>query len=261
MKTLMMCCLSLLLAGCITVPDRPIARNNNAVTASVGAERLEYGEAVGDTETGTMRAAALSYSVDSGVFMMNISAKYAHSSNDVRYNGFIIATGAPVAFDHASTMEDAAIKIGGVVPSGDRFQWGMLAVADFHYWDRHATNPPGGYEEKYRHYDLGLELPFQWAAGRVVFSVSPSVLFMVDPYLAVSELPLPGFPHTFDLQSTVGGALDFKTSVNLTRHQSLSLDLNARYFYYLESNSYMGLGEPDSHTFVPSVMLGYSILL
>lgn len=260
MKTLM-CCLSLLLAGCFTIPDSPIARNNNAITASVGAERLEYGEAVGDTETGTMRAAALSYSVDSGVFMMDISGKYAHS-NDVRYNGFIIGTGAPVSFTHPSTMEDVVIRLGGVVPSGDHFQWGALAQADYHYWDRHATNPPAGYEEKYRHYDVGGALLFQWSTGRVVFSFSPTVLFMVDPYLAVSDLPgVPGFPHTFDLQSTVGGALDFKTSFNVTRHQSLSLDLNARYFYYLESNPYMGLGEPDSHTFVPTVLLGYSILL
>src|ERR1700683_2378078 len=51
MKTLM-CCLSLLLAGCSTTRDNPIERNNNAITASVGAERIEYGEAVGDTETG-----------------------------------------------------------------------------------------------------------------------------------------------------------------------------------------------------------------
>lgn len=257
---ILMCCLSLLLAGCFTVPDTRIARNNNAVTASVGAQRLEYGEAVGDTETGTMNAAALSYSLDSGVFMMDITGQYAHS-DDVRYDGFIISTHAPVTFTHPSTMEDATLRFGGVIPSGDHFQWGMLAQVDYHYWDRHATNPPGGYEEKYRHYDLGGALLFQWATGRVVFSLSPTVLFMVDPYLAVSDLAVPGFPHTFDLQSTVGGALDFKTSVNLTRHQSLSLDLNARYFYYLESDPYMGLGEPDSHTFLPSVMLGYSILL
>ncbi len=254
------CCLCLLLAGCFTIPDNPIARNNNAVTASVGVEHLGYGEAVGDTETGTMRAAALSYSIDSGPFMMDVSAKYAHST-DVRYNGSLIGSNTPLTFTHPSTMEDAAIRLGGMVPSGDHFQWGMLAVADYHYWDRHATNPPGGYEDKSRHYDLGTELLFQWATGRLVFSFSPTVLFMVDPYLAVSDLPLPGFPHTFDLQSTVGGALDFKTSFNLTRHQSLSLDLNGRYFYYLESNAYQGLGEPDSHTFLPSVMLGYSILL
>ncbi len=35
------CCLSLLLAGCYTIPDSPIARNNNAITASVGTERLQ----------------------------------------------------------------------------------------------------------------------------------------------------------------------------------------------------------------------------
>lgn len=260
MKTLMTCCLSLLLAGCFTIPDNPIARNNNSVTASVGAERLEYGEAVGDTETGTMHAGALAYSLDSGAFMMDVSGQYAHS-NDVTYKGFIISTGAPISFTHPSTMEDAVVRFGGVVPSGDHFQWGLLAQADYHYWDRHATNPPAGYEEKYRHYDLGGALLFQWWTGRVVFSLSPAVLFMVDPYLAVSDLALPGFPHTFDLQSTVGGALDFKTSFNVTRHQSLSLDLNARYFSYLESTSYESLGEPDSHTYVPSIMLGYSILL
>lgn len=260
MMKILACCCCLLLAGCFTIPENPITRNNNAVTASVGLERLEYGEAVGDTETGSMRAAALSYSADSGALIMDVSGKYAHGT-DVRYNGFIIGTGAPITFTHPSTMEDAAIKIGGVVPNGDHFQWGMLAVADYHFWDRHATNPPGGYEEKYRHYDLGTELLFQWSTGRLVFSLRPSVLFMVDPYLAVSEIAVPGFPHTFDLQSTVGGALDFKTSFNLTRHQSLSLDLNGRYFYYFESNSFMGLGEPDSHTFVPTVLLGYSFLL
>ncbi len=192
---------------------------------------------------------------------MDVSGKYAHS-NDVTYKGFIIQTGAPISFTHPSTMEDFSIKLGGVVPSGDHFQWGMLARADYHYWDRHATTNPAGYEEKYRHYDLGTELLFQWRAGRVIFSLSPSVLFMVNPYLTVSDLPgSPGFTHTFDLQSTVGGALDLKTSVNLTRHQSLSLDLNGAYFYYYESDPYMGLGEPDSHTFVPTAMLGYSILL
>lgn len=260
MKTVWMCCLSLLLAGCITIPDSPIAHTNNAVTASVGAERLQYGESAGDKETGTMQAEALSYSLDSGVLMMDITGKYAHS-DDVRYNGSLIGSTVPLTFTHPSTMEDAIFRIGGVVPSGDHFQWGMLAQADYHYWDRHATNPPGGYEEKYRHYDLGTALVFQWAIHRVVFSLTPTVLFMVDPYLAVSDISLPGFPHTFDLQSTVGGSLDFKTSFIVTRHQSLSLDLNARYFYYFESDPFEGLGEPDSHTYVPSVMLGYSILL
>ena len=254
------CCLSLLLAGCVTVPDDPIARNNNGVTASIGAERLSYGEAVGDAETGGMRAEALSYSVDSGGFMMDISGRYAHG-NDITYKGFIIQTGAPLNYNHPSTMEDAAIKIGGLIPSGGHFQWGLLAQADYHYWDRHATTNPAGYEEKYRHYDLGAELLFQWWASRFVFSISPSVLFMVDPYLTVSDLPgVPGFIHTFDLQSTVGGGLDFKTSFNVTRHQSLSLDLNALYFSYLESQPFMGLGEPDSHTYRRSAMLGYSIL-
>lgn len=257
----LLCCLSLLLAGCFTIPDNPIARNNNAITASVGAERIQYGEAVGDTETGAMRAAALSYSLDSGPFMMDVSGKYAHG-NDVTYKGFVIQTGAPISFSHPSTMEDAAIRLGGLISNGDHFQWGLLAQTDYHYWDRHATNSPYGYEEKYRHYDLGSGLLFQWWTGRVVFSFSPTVLFMVDPYLTVSDLPgTPSFRHTFDLQSTVGGALDFKTSFNVTKHQSLSLDLNALYFYYLESDPYMGLGEPDSHTYVPSVMLGYSILL
>jgi hypothetical protein len=193
--------------------------------------------------------------------MLDVSGKYAHS-NDVTYQGFIIQTNAPLSFTHPSTMEDFAVKVGGVVPSGDHFQWGMLAQADYHYWDRHATTNPAGYEEKYRHMDLGLDLLFQWRAGRVIFSLSPTVLFMVNPYLTVSDLPgTPSFRHTFDLQSTVGGALDFKTSVNVTRHQSLTLDLNGSYFYYLESQPFMGLGEPDSHTFVPTVLIGYSILL
>lgn len=258
---LWMCCLCLPLAGCFTVPDNPIGRNNNAVTASVGAEHLKYGEAVGDTETGTMRAEALSYSLDSGAFMMDISGKYAHG-DDVTYNGFIIGTGAPVRFSHPSSMEDAVLRLGGVLPSGDHFQWGLLAQADYHYWDRHATNPPGGYEEKYRHLDLGGALLLQWWTGRVVFSLSPTVQFMVNPYMTASDVPgQPGWTHTFDLSSTVGAALDFKTSVNLTRHQSLTLDLNGSYFYYVESNPYMGLFEPDSHTLVPTVLVGYSILL
>jgi len=103
---------------------------------------------------------------------------------------------------------------------------------------------------------------FQWWTGPVVFSVSPTVLFMVDPYMTVSDIPgAAGFKHAFDLQSTVGGALDFKTSVNVTRHQSLVLDLNATYFYYYASDPYGGIYEPDSHTFIPTVLLGYSILL
>jgi hypothetical protein len=261
MKTLM-CCLSLLLlAGCFTIPDNPIARNNNAITASVGGERIAYAEAIGDSEKGAMRAAALSYSIDSGALMMDISAKYAHG-NDVTYNGAIIQTGAPLSFDHPSTMEDAAIQFGGLIPSGGHFQWGLLAQTDYHYWDRNDTTNPAGYDEKYRHYDVGGALLFQWWTGRVVFSFSPSVLFMVDPHMTASDLPgAPGFNHTFELQPTVGGGLDFKTSFNVTRHQSLSLDLNGLYYYYVESSAYMGLFEPNSHTYVPSVLLGYSILL
>lgn len=260
MKTLM-CCLSLLLAGCFTIPNDPITRNNNAITASVGEERIHYTEAIGDTETGAMRAAALSYSVESGVLMMDISGRYAHG-NDVKYNGAIIQTGAPLSFDHRSTMEDAAIRFGGLIPIGSHFQWGLLAQTDYHYWDRNDTTSPSGYDEKYRHYDVGGALLFQWWTSRLVFSFSPTVRFMIDPHMTVSDLPgAPGFTHTFPLQPTLNGALDFKTSFNVTGHQSLSLDLNGSYFNYVESQAYMGLYEPNSYTFVPSVLLGYSILL
>jgi hypothetical protein len=260
MKTLMSC-LCLLLAGCFTTPDNPISRNNNAVTASVGEERIAYSEVVGDSEKGPMGAGALSYSLQSGVLMLDVSAKYARG-NDVTYNGFILQTGAPLSFNHRSTMEDASIQFGGLIPSGDHFQWGLLGQTDYHYWDRNDTSNPAGYDEKYRHYDVGGALLFQWWTGPVVFSFSPSVLFMVDPHMTASDVPgAPGFSHTFELQPTVGGGLDFKTSFIVTRHQSLSLDLNGSYFYYVESQEYMGLFEPNSHTYVPSAWLGYSILL
>lgn len=256
-----MCCLSLLLAGCVTAPEDPIARNNNAITASVGEERIHYTEAIGDAETGAMRAAALSYSLDSDGFMMNVSGKYAHG-NDVKYNGAIIQTGAPLTFSHPATMEDAAIQLGGLIPGGGHFQSGALAQIDYHYWDRNDTTNPAGYDEKYRHLDVGVAFLFQWWTGPVVFSFSPTVLFMINPRMTASDIPgAPGFRHTFDLQSTIGGGLDFKTSFQVTRHQSLSLDLNGSYFNYVESDEYMGLYEPNSYSFVPSLLVGYSILL
>lgn len=260
MKALI-CCLSLLLYGCVAVPDDPIARNDNAVTASAGDERIHYSESIGDKEIGTMHATALSYALDSDSLMMNVSGGYAHG-NDVTYDGAILQTGAPLSFNHPSTTEDAVIQLGGMVPGGDRFQSGLLAQVDYHYWDRNDTTNPAGYDEKYRHYDVGAAFLFQWWTGPVVFSFSPTVTFMIDPRMTASDIPgAPGFTHTFPLQPTFGGGLDFKASFNVTRHQSVSLDLNGSYFNYAESAEYMGLYEPNSYSFVPSLMLGYSILL
>jgi hypothetical protein len=257
----LLCCLSLLLPGCVSIPDDPIARNNNAITASVGDERIHYSEAIGDTETGAMRSEALSYSLDSDGLIMDISGKYAHGNN-VTYDGAILQTGAPLTFSHPSTIEDVALQLGGLLPGGGHFQSGALGQIDYHYWDRNNTTNPAGYDEKYRHLDLGGELLFQWWTGPVVFSFSPTVLFMLDPHMTASDIPgAPGFRHTFELQPTFGGGLDLKANFTVTRHQSLSLDLNGTYFHYVQSSAYMGLYEPNSYSFEPSLMLGYSILL